>query len=1102
MAYNHAARLAKIFIVSRLTSILLFTCIAIGAIALTKMVREENPKIIVPGASISVILPGASPVEIEKQVIKPLEREIKQITGVDQVYATAINSYAHMFVQYKVGEDKEQSLVKLYDRVMNGSIKLPAEARVIGIKSIDIDTVPVLMLTLTSETYNNYALKKIADSVAEHILALEVVGNTSIAGGRDRGIDILVDPARANAYGVSLDEIRGALKSANLTSILGSNSENNKVYTVELSGTFQNIEELKNLVVSSKGGALVYLRTIAEVFDNQDQDPDVSTRFAYGPASDDFGKAGAIERPAVTVAVTKKSGVNAVTMATAVIDKVASLKGVIIPDGVELIVTRDDGEKANEDTSVLINNLVIALAAVMVITIVFLGVKQAFLVGIIIPAVLGLTLGAGYLCGITLNKVSLFAVILALGMVVDAAIVVIENISRHYKKPSLDDPLKNTLIAEYSVKNTDKTHITLSAVNEVGNPTSFATFAVIIGFSSMLLVNGMVGEYFTPISFNVIVAMIFSVFLAYSIVPWAAQKALSLEPNTTESEKDDKFPIAVFIEKIISSLISNVQYRRRLFISLIVGLLIALLLPAWQFLRPDGVSGPPSWFGVSMAFLPKGNNDTFVVILDMPISTPKQLTDKVTRDIGSILREKPYVKNHISTVGQASIIDKNTLVRGTYLRRGQNVADIRVNITHKSAREKTSAEIINEIRAELSPIQEHYSGSVIQVLELPPGPPVRGTLVAEVYGHDSEITEAIAEKVKNAFKSTYDVTDVWTSIPTDLPLYRIVIDREKAMASGVNVSHIADVLAHSFEDQYIGRMDIEMENSPVPIMLKLNNRGLTPESLSMVYATNSRGVKIPLSELINITLVSADKPIHRKNYDRVTYIKGELGTTAPVYAVMHLDNLLDGSTTEDGLFLKTGNLGFEHTYPETSHFYHLLWEGEIRMTLDTFSDFTSAFFLAVACIYIFLVAYYHSYITPLIAMSAIPMALIGVFPGHWITGQVFSATSMIGVVALSGIAVRNSLLIIDFVTELHDSGIGFEEAIIQGTKLRVRAIVLTALSTSCGTAIMIGDPYFNGLATSVIFGTIAATLLTLIVVPLLLYGTLSKKHLSESQPGR
>ncbi|MBL4707164.1 MAG: efflux RND transporter permease subunit, partial [Flavobacteriales bacterium] len=957
-----------------------------------------------------------------------------------------------------------------------------------------------VMLTLTSETYGNYALKKIADSMAEHILSLEMVGSTSIAGGRDRGINILIDPAKAHSYGVSLDEIRAALRSANLTSTLGSISEHNERYSVELSSSFRNIEELKNLAVSSRNGALVYLGAIAEIFDNQDEDPEISTRFAYGPAAEGFGKLGTVERPAVTVAVTKKTGVNAVTMATAVIKRATALKGVVIPDGVELIVTRDDGKRADDDINVLISNLGIALAAVMLITVIFLGFKQAFIVGMVIPAVLGLTLGAGYLCGFTLNKVSLFAVILVLGMIVDAAIVVIENISRHYRQYSLNLANRNISASKDSASSADKTQLTLDAVNEVGNPTSFATIAVIIGFSSMLLVSGVTGAYFEPISFNVIVAMFSSVLLAYTVVPWAAQKIMSLEPNTIESDKSDKFPIAVLVEKIISSLILEDKHRRRLSLSLVIGLVIALLLPAWQFIRPEGVAGPSSWFGVSLAFLPRGNNETFVVTLDMPSSTPKQLTDKVAREIGSLLREKAYLKNHLTTVGRASIVDKNTLMRGTYLRRGQNVADIRANIIHKSKRKKTSSEIVNEIRAALSLIKKRYPSSVIQVLEQPPGPPVRGTVMAEVYGRDREITEAIAKRIKNTFENTYDVTDVWTSLATDLALYRVVVDREKAMASGVDVSHVADILAHSFDDQYIGRMDMETENSSVPITLRLNNRGLTSESLSMVYATNSRGVKVPLSELTDISLVSADKPIHRKNYDRVTYVGGELGTTAPVYAVIHLNNLLDGSTTEDGLFLKTGNLGFKHTYPETSHYYHLLWEGEIRMTLDTFADFTGAFLLAVACIYIFLVAYYHSYITPLIAMSSIPMALIGVFPGHWITGEVFSATSMIGVIALSGIVVRNSLLIIDFATELHNSGLSLEEAIVQGTKLRVRAIMLTALSTICGTAIMIGDPYFNGLATSVIFGTIAATLLTLVVVPLLLYSALANKRLLLDQP--
>ncbi|MDD5000627.1 efflux RND transporter permease subunit [Herbaspirillum sp. RV1423] len=1080
---NSAGRLADLFATSKLTVLFMLACTLLGLLAVTLTPREENPQIIVPGAQIWVTLPGASAEEVEELMIRPLEGIVKQIAGVDHTYATAVNSMGVLMVQFKVGEDKEKSLVKLYDRVLGQRDRLPAGAGEPLIRSVDVDDVPIVTVTLASEIYDDYALKRLADRLMEGLRSLDKVSAISVKGGRDRELRIELDPQRLQAFGVTLDQVHATLRASNVAAPLGTVVQQGQNRQVFLDGFLTSAQDLQRLIVGSHAGRPIYLGDVAQVIDGPPQERTHLSRLAFGPADGRFGKTQQAEMPAVTLAVAKKAGSNAVFVANDVLERIERMKAQFVPAGVELVVTRNDGEKADAAVSGLIEHLGIAVLAVFLVTAAFLGLKEALIVGVTVPLILALTLGAAYLFGLSINRVSLFALILSLGLLVDGAIVVIENIHRNYSR----------------LGKQDKRRVTVQATNEIGNPTNLATLAVMLVFGSLLVVSGMPGQYFYPVAFNVPVAMAASLLVAYAVVPWAANRWLKPGEGHDLEDHDTQDRLHRFYRAIMSPLVDRSRSRWLAFLLAGLAIAVSLLQPAWQFVRPAGLGGPQSWFGVELAMMPKDDKNTFNITLDMPATAPVETTDQFAREVGALLRENAYVRNYQSWIGEAGVIDFNGLLRGAGNKQGAHVAEIRVNLLNKAERGKTSIDIVREMRPTLQTMAARYPGSTVQLVEDPPGPPVRATVLAEIYGKDLQQLRALSEQVKAAFRQTRDMVEVTDSEAQDVYQYRLTVDREKAALSGLSVAEVAVALRRLIDGEEIGRARIAGEKNPVPIRLRIPRRHqIDPALLARVSVTNRQGQRVPLSEVVQVVPGAVDRAISHKDGERVTYVGGELESTAPVYAVLDLDRRLDGLLLADGSRLTTGNLRLNPVAPDILEGPRLLWDGELRMTLDTYRDMLGALGLALTFIFLVLVAYYQSFSLPLVAMAAIPLGLAGIFPGHWLMGQPFTATSMIGIIALAGVVVRNSLLIIDFVLDYRRQGMDLREAILEAGAVRLRPILLTALAIVLGSAVMLTDPVFGGLAISLIFGTLASTVLTLVVVPLLLYLLLRYKDRKEA----
>ncbi|MEO1896336.1 MAG: efflux RND transporter permease subunit [Cycloclasticus sp.] len=1083
---NPAGVIAQAFVTSKLTVLFMLSCVLLGVMAILLTPREENPQIIVPGAEIFVSMPGATPEEIEELVINPLEGIIREISGVDHTYAVALNSVGVVTVQFEVGLDKERSLLKLYDRVLGKQDQLPADASVPLIKSIEVDDVPIMAITLASEKYDDYALKRLADNMVDRLRSLNEVSVAFVKGGRDREVRVELDPERLLGFGITLDQMRAALQMGNLSAPVGAQTHQGKVSSIYLDGFLTSADQVKKLIVGSFNQQAIYIEDVAEIIDGPRLERDKLSRFGYGPADPRFGSTSSFEIPSVTIAVAKKAGSNAVVVAGDILDRVERMKQSFIPAGVDVVITRNDGKKADAAVNNLIEHMGIAIFSVFIVIVLFLGFKEALIVGITVPFILALTLGADYFFGPTINRVTLFALILSLGLLVDSAIVVIENIHRHYKNLWLKD----------------KVEVTVIATNEIGNPTNLATFAIMLVFGSLMVITDMSGQYFYPIAFNVPIAMLTSLLVAYIVTPWAANRWLQPEEGEDLESHNAEDKLHTFYYKIITPLLDIRRYRYISIACILVAIMLSMLQPAWQFIRSQGVGGPLSAGGVALVMLPKDNKNTFNITIDMPEYTPVEITDQATREVGAVLRNNPHVLNYQSWVGQTGVIDFNGLLKGASNKKGAFVGEVRVNLTDKKVREVSSIDLVRELRPVMEGIQQHYPGSVIQLVEDLPGPPLRSTVLAEIYGKDPAKLREISAKVSEVFKSTHGVVEVHDSEVADVPQFRVVVDKEKAALSGVSVAQVVQSLRRMVNGDVMGRLHISAEKKIVPIRLHIPYKyQVDPLLLSSIYLTNREGKRVPLSELTKVVKDTQDRPILHKDFERVTYVGGELTGTTPVYAVMAIDERLDNMSIGGGEKLTTGNLRLQSITPDTIDGYQLLWDGEIRLTLDIFRDMLGALGIALVFIYLLLVGYYASFKVSLIAMSAIPLALIGVFPGHWLVGEPFTSTSMIGVIALAGVVVRNSLLIIDFIQDYMKEGMSAHEAVREAGAVRLRPILLTALAIVLGSAVMLSDPVFGGLAIALIFGTISSTALTLIVIPMLMYSMLRRQALNSSTTG-
>jgi multidrug efflux pump subunit AcrB len=1070
-----ASLLADTFVTSRLTVAFILACTLIGAWALLETPRQDNPRIVVPAARISVEMPGATPAEMEALVVRPLEALVRTLDGVDEFDAVAHNSQAVLYVTFLTSETQEDVLVRLNDRVAARRDVLPPEAGPILVRGMDVDDVPIVTLTLVASDYDDYALKRVADRVADGLRTVPGAGGVEVHGGTDREVRVELDPDRMQAFGVTLDQVRQLLAAGNVAAPLGSVARGGERHELFVDGFIHGADDVARTVVGNHGGRPVQLGDVATVVDGAPPDRVQMLRLAFGPGDPRFGSTADAERPAVTVTVAKTAEANAVFVANDVLARVARMQRELIPAGIDLVVTRNDGEFANDTINGLIEHLLVAIAAVFLVVTLFLGLRQALVVGIGIPLVLALTLGMVYLAGYSINRVTLFGLILSLGLLVDDAIVVIENIHRHYQ---MNGGVKAGL--------TERRAATVRATREIGNPTNLATLAVMVVFLALATVTGMSGQFFYPIAYTVPVAMAASLLVAYTVVPWAALKWLP-----ADAHHGGEHTLAARLENLfrraVTALVDDSRRRRRMALAVVGLLCLSLLMPAWQFVRPAGVNAPLAWFGLQMGMMPGDNKNTFNIVVTLPESAPVEQTDRLVRELGAALRAVPEVRDYQTWLGRSGIIDFNGMLRGTADQRGEHYAEIRVNLVDKHARAAKSHDVVRALRPVLQGLVAREPGATVQLVEDPPGPPVRGNIYAEIYGEDLEQLRRVSAAVRDEFAATRNVVEAVDTEPADVTRWRFVVDREKAALSGVTAADVATALRRLADGEVLGRAHVAGELNPVPVRLAIPRRyQIDPSLLSRASVTNAQGVRVPLSALVRVERDLADRPIQRRNGTRVTFVSGEPGDAPPVYAVLDLNRRLDGMALPDGTVLRTGNMGLARDIPDPATGVQVFWGGQQRQMLDTYRDMFRALGIAIVLLYLILVAYYQSFSLPVVALAAIPLGLIGVFPGHWLLGQQFSATSIVGIIALAGVVVRNGLLIIDFVLEYRLQGKGLREAVIEAGAIRMRPIVLTALAVMLGSAVMLTDPMFVGLAISLIFGTLAATVLTLLLLPVLL----------------
>jgi len=1075
---NIAGSVAKTFLQSKITAMIMLAITLVGLVALMVTPREYNPQIVVPAANIIVAKPGASAREVENMIVKPLEAIMNSQAGVKHTFGYAVNDFGVVTVQFDVGEDQEKSLVKLYNQLMQNMDRMPPGAMQPIVKPINVDDVPIMTLTLTSKNTDDYQLRYVALRVLEQLRNVPGVSFTEIVGGRPRAVNVWIDPHKLSAAGLALDQVDRMLNGTNVSMPAGDLTNGNRNLPLRLNGFLGGAREVGDIVLGAPQGRPVFLKDVARIEDGP-AEVEALSNFAYGPAAAHPEFKG--EAPAVTLAIAKKAGTNAVVVSNAVLAKLEQLKLKAIPQGVSVAITRDDGAKADEAVNTLVEHLGIAILSVVVILVFFLGWREAAIVTLTVPLILFVVLTVGLIAGQTINRITLFALILSLGLLVDAAIVVVENIHRHLHMGGARD-FKKALV---------------DATNEIGNPTNIATIAVILAFIPMAFVSGMMGPFMRPIPFNVPVAMIASLLIAYMVVPWAAYrwlkgKALAdLEKRPTLEEQDarPKDPLHRAYVSVIEPLIDNPRLRNIFFMVVVAMLVAALLQPVWQFIRPAGMNGPLSPVGVELKMLPNDNTNTFLVEVDMPAGTALAGTDQVARAVGDVLAQTRFVADYQTFLGITAPVDFAALVRGDIIKRGTQLAQIRVNLIGKHARSVSSHDIVGSFDAALAPVRTRFPDAKIKLYETPPGPPVQAQILAELYGPDYDKLRQAATEINRDFGKIYGMVNIDDSVTASADSYEIHVDAEKAALAGVAPAQVAKLI-HDYVDGFsIGSLHVDDAREPINITVRLPRaeRQLPGQILSL-RIVNAMGRQVPLSSLATVNRVTQAKPIYDRDQHPVVMVGGELLRSSPVYAVLALDKMIDKQKLgASGVRFTTANLGFNDVQPHDLTGYQVLWGGEMRLTLDVFRDLGSAFIVALVFIYLVLVGYYKSFMIPLIVMGAIPLTMIGVFPGHWITQQAFTATSMIGVIALAGIVVRNSLLLIDFIIDYEKLGYELKEAVIQAGAIRFRPILLTALAIILGSAIMITDPVFGGLAVSLIFGTFASTALTLVVIPLFYY---------------
>jgi len=1051
-----SGKIAKAFIKSPLTPLLVLASLLLGLFAVLTTPRDEEPQIVVPMIDITVPYPGAQQEEINKKVIKPLEKLMWEITDVEYVYSYAGESFGVVTVRFKVGADPEDSLVKLYSKLMSNYYKMPEGAMDPIVQPKSIDDVPIMAITLYSDKLTSYQIRKIAAVVEDQLKQLENISETTIIGSKEKTINIWFEPEKLNNYHIMLPQVVQMLHLQNNALPAGDIEKNNYRFHIRTGKLYKSITDVKNTVVGVYNNKPVYLKDIAKVFEGEGEKTNY-VKFGFGQASkQDKSKL----YNAITISIAKRAGSNAVTVAHEIEEKLKLMEGTIIPDEVKVKITRNYGETATEKANELIEHLLIATFSIVLLIAVTLGWRESLIVAITIPVTLALALFLSEMYGYSLNRVTLFALIFSIGILVDNSIVVLENIHRWFSMRKL--PMENAAVI---------------ATDEVGNPTILATFAVIIALLPMAFVSGLMGPYMRPIPINASVAMFFSMVLAFILTPYLALKWLKHDekhesPEVLERE-DEKTAglLAWLFEKIYIPLFRS-TVKRWLFI----GFLGLLLLGSIGLLVKRAVL---------VKMLPYDNKSELFIVLDMPEHSTLEETYKTAKKITDYIKNLNEVENYVSYVGVPAPFDFNGLVRHYYFRKAPYYAMIKINLVNKYKRKQQSHEIAERIRGDIYKIAKENGAKFVAVVEPPPGPPVLSPIVAEIYGPDYKNQLKIAEKIKHIFQNTPGLIDVGIYSNFPRKQYTLKIKKDIAYRLGINNDMIIKTVRIALSGYDAGLIysgnDIEPEKITLQLDPKYKN---SIENILTMKIPTKKGA-VPLSSLVEIEKTQTPKDIYRKNLQSVVYVVANVNDSlgSPVYPIIDLWDKIKNIKTPNGENL---HLLLTHQ-PEFTDKYYLKWDGEWQVTYETFRDMGIAFAVAIVALYILLVGWFGSFRMPAVIMSPILFTLVGIIPGHWAMGAFFTATSMIGFIALAGIILRNSILLVQFAEDKLREGYAVEEALLEAGIVRTRPILLTAAAIVVGAFVIIFDPIFNGLAISLIFGTIASTLITLIVVPVLYF---------------
>ena len=1061
-----SGRIAKFFLTSQLTPLIAMMAVLMGLFAILVTPREEEPQINVTLANVFIPFPGASAKDVEALVAIPAEQVLAQITGIEHVYSVSRPGMAVLTVQYKVGEDRIGALVRLYDTIQSNRDWVSPDLGVQEpiIKPVGIDDVPIVALTLwtTDLQRGAFDLAKVAHAAEIELKRIPGTREVTTIGGPGHSVRVIMDAERMNAYGISAQDIRDALKLSNASQPTGTLVTNNQEVLVQTGAFLASAADVRDLVVGVDQNKPVFMSDVAHIVDG----PDQPRRYVWSGSGVAY-KAKGIEQvgeyPAVTIAVSKKPGENAVDVAQRVIARVQQLKGTVLPEGVNVTVTRNYGETANEKAKKLIGKLLFATAFVVGLVFLALGKREAVIVGVAVILTLAATLFASWAWGFTLNRVSLFALIFSIGILVDDAIVVVENIHRR-RLIDHDKPLLQVIP---------------EAVDEVGGPTILATLTVIAALLPMAFVTGLMGPYMSPIPINASIGMLISLAIAFVVTPWLTMKLLGQQHAGGQGKVERE--LASWLEQKLTPFLNGEQgkpKRKKLWLGILLAIVLAVSLVVFKV--------------VILKMLPFDNKSEFQVVVDMPVGTPLEQTARVLHEMGAYLATVPEVTDYQAYAGTASPINFNGLVRQYYLRNGPEVGDLQVNLLDKHQRDRKSHEIAQSVRVPIEKIAALH-GANVKIVEVPPGPPVLSPIVAEVYGPDYEGQMAVAKQVRAAFAQTKDITAIDDSVEANAQKIVLRVLQSKAALKGVAQEDIVAVMKMGLAGEDVTPIHSGNSKFEIPVRVTLDpQRQNNLDELLKLTVRARDGTLAPLSELVEVEPTTREKTIYHKDLLPVVYVVGDMAgkTDSPLYGMFGINSRLADTKLPEG-----GTLGryFINQPQDPYAGFSLKWDGEWQVTYETFRDMGIAYGVGLILIYLLVVAQFRSYLVPLVIMAPIPLTLIGVMPGHALLGAQFTATSMIGMIALAGIIVRNSILLVDFVNMNVAQGMDLQKAVILSGATRAKPIILTGLAAMLGAFFILDDPIFNGLAISLIFGVLVSTVLTLVVIPVLYYAVLYKR---------